>query len=162
MNLSREIIKQVLADVGVLPGSNFGKSGLTLPEFKLDKKLVVHYDDGQKAEFPLWAGIGSLSDTKVTGSKVKVLLADVSDDVTEFALALRVDDKPIYALRLAFDNEDPGDFLLQQGENWIGASMLIKAWALVGMEMIVDQGVLWEPTTDYKDLYEAVSHLVEM
>lgn len=158
MSLEREIIKRILSDVGVVPGSGFGRHGITQLDFKVDKKLAVRYDDGEQQEFPLWAGRGTLPD-----SKVRALLADLSDnEVAEYALALRVNDKPIYAVRLTYDNEDPGLFVLQDGQNWQSPIMLVKAWALVGMEMIVEQGMLWEPERSYEDLYEAVSNLVEM
>ena len=158
MSLEREIIKRILSDVGVIPGSDFGKHGITQSDFKLDKKLTVRYDDGEQQEFPLWAGGGNLP-----GTKVRALLADLSDDeVAEYALALRVNDRPIYALRLTYDNEDPGIFVLQEGQSWQAPIMLVKAWALVGMEMIVEQGMLWEPERSYQDLYEAISNLVEM
>lgn len=158
MTLEREIIKRILADIGVAPSPNFGKAGLTLLDFKLKKEFFVHYEDEHQQKFPLWSGQGSLSD-----SKIRALLVDLTDgEVAEYALAIRVNDKPIYALRIAYDNEDTGTFMLQEGENWIFPNMLVKLWALLGMEMIVDQGMPWQPSNDYDDLYQAVSHLIEM
>lgn len=177
MSLSKEIIKRILADVGAVP-SDFGKAGLTLPIFKLDKKFVIDYTDEEreqsygnlKEQFHMYAGEGSLP-----GIKIRALLVDLRRDVytdegpsgiyIEYALALRVDDKPIYALRLGFnsyEDRDNGDFFIQEGENWISPTILIKSLALVGMETIVDQGMIWNPLASYKDLYNAVSHVVEM
>lgn len=158
MTFEREVIKRILADVGAIPGIEFGKSGLTLPLFKIEKEFLLSYEDGHQEKFPLWSGQGILSD-----NKIRALLVDLTDgEMVEYALAIRVNDKPIYALKLMYDNEDDGIFMLQESINWVIPSMLVKIWALLGMEMIIDQGMLWQPSMEYEDLSQALSHLIEM
>lgn len=158
MTLEREIVKRILANVGVVPGPGFGKAGLTLLDFKLDKEFLVHYEDGHQQKFPLWSGYGTLSN-----SKIRALLIDLTyDEMPEYALALRVDDKPIYALNITYDDDESCLFLLQEDTRWIIPSMLIKVWALLGTEMIADQGMSWQPSNNYDDLYQAVLHITEM
>lgn len=163
MSLSREIIKRILSGVGAIP-EHFGKCGLTLPEFQLDEKFFVNYDNGDKVGFSLWAGEGILPNIKI-----RALLLDLSventqeqDATIEYALALRVDDKPIYLLRLAYDNEDNGDFLVQDANHWIVPKILVQSWALIGMETIVDQGMVWNPSSSYEDLLQAITKIVEI
>lgn len=177
MSLSREIIKRILFGVGAIP-EHFGKCALTLPEFQLDEKFFVRYDNGDKIGFSLWAGEGILPNMKI-----RALLLDLSventqvpgvvcndpedwkfehEAATEYSLALRVDDKPIYLLRLAYDNEDNGDFLVQDGDRWIVPKILIQSWALIGMETIVDQGMVWNPSSSYEDLLQAIAKIVEI
>ncbi len=177
MTITREIIKRFLSDVGVIP-EHFGKYGITLLDFKLEEKFPVHYDDGDQVDLSLWAAEGILSK-----AKIRVLLIDLSKEdnqppgdvcndpenwkfenkfVTEYALALRVDEKPIYLLRLAYDEEDEGNFLIQDGNSWITPKLLIQLQALIGMETIVDQGMIWSPSSCYEDLLQALTRIVEI
>lgn len=158
MSLSREIIQRVFEDIGVLPVNNFGKTGLTLPDLKLDKPFIVELENKEQVQYNMWCGQGVLP-----GIKIKALLVDLQDDnITEYALALRVDNKPIYALRYCEAYGDFGNFLIKEHENWTSPTILVKCLALIGMETIVDQGMLWQPLSDYDDLYEAASHLLEV
>lgn len=156
--LSKEIIHRILEDVGALPIKNFGAAGLTLPDLNLHQNFIVELENNEQVHYNMWCGQGSLP-----SMKIKALLVDLQEDnCMEFALALRVDNKPIYALRLSDMYGDNGDFLIKEGENWISPTVVTKCLALIGMEMIVDQGMLWQPLSDYHDLYEAISHLVEI
>lgn len=170
MLLSREIIKRILANVGIMPLSEFGKSGITLPDFKLDTKFFVHYSyEGLESgvdssiDCPVWAAEGILP-----GVRVKALCVDLSVDDThgryanEYVLVLQVDDNPIYGFKLVYDDEDFGDFLIQDGERWILPTILTQMLALVGMEMLVDRGLSWQPLSSYKELYKAMSHMIEL
>jgi hypothetical protein len=153
MILTKEIIRRFLFDIGVIP-EHFGKYGITLSDFKLEEKFFVHYDNGDEVGLSLWAGEGNLSETKI-----RALLLDLRQN--EYALALRVDDNPIYLLRLA-EEEDEGNFLIQDGNDWVVPKLLIQLRALIGMETIVDQGMIWFPSSYYEDLLQALTKIVEL
>lgn len=160
MRISREIIKKILSNVGVMFGSNSNKFGLTLPEFKVDKNFIVHYEDGQETIHSIWSG-----EVCITQSKIKALLVDLSTpqiNCPEFALAFRADQKPIYVVKMIYDDMDDGDFLIQEHDTWVSPNLSVKLLALIGMEAIVDQGMQWIPCAIHDDLYYAISQIIEM
>lgn len=156
MTLTKEIIKRFFFDIGVIPG-HFGKYGITSLDFKLDRTFTVHYDE-DKINLPLWAGEGKISEMQI-----RVLLLELSnDDSIEYSLALRVDDKPIYLLKFIYSEEDEGNFLIQDKDDCFIPKLLIQLQALIGMETIVDQGMIWYPCSSYEDLLQAIAKIVEI
>lgn len=157
--LTREIIRRMLGDVGVAPPPNFGKVGISIPELRLRHDLTFSMEDGNQHIFPLWAGEISV-DPDV---KIRALLCDLSiDDVSEYALALRITDKPIYGLKLIYDNDDNGIFVISENDGWKPANMTVKTRALIGMETIMDQGMEWGDCSEIGDLEEAITRIAEM
>jgi hypothetical protein len=157
MILTREIIKRILGNFGVAPPPDFGKSGLTNVNLRSVKELVISFEEDVGIhKFPIWTG-----EAIINSFKLKALIVDLSlDDIYEYALTFRLDDKPIYSLKLIYDDIDQGIFLIQDGENWITPNILVQAQALVGMEIFVSEGILWSPCEMDTYLYDAVSVLI--
>ena len=153
--LTREIIRRIMLNVGVAPPPVFGTGGITTPELKLDDTLSGVYSDGQKFEFPLWAGTLDLEK-----SKVRVIVADITDEVPEYAMLVQLDTMPIHGLRHIFDEEDNGILLISGAQGWVTTGMYLKARALSGMELIASYGLPWTRCNDSKNLVSVLSTLI--
>lgn len=155
------IIKRILGDLGVAPPPLFGRVGITLDIFMIPEKITLRHDDDTTNNYNLFAG--SLKDS---GHTIKALLADISSDgVPEFVLLFRFDNLSVYGLRLAFDDSDMGLFLVsvpseEGGPTWAELDLYGKAMALAGVECITQAGIPWNPSTDYKDLHEALLTMI--
>lgn len=157
--LTREIIRKVFGDVGIAPPPNFGKVGISIPELQLPTDLVFAMEDGNSQNFPLWAAEVIL-DKDV---KLRALACDLSTDgVPEYALTFQMSGKPLYGLKLIYDDDDNGVFMIGEKNGWQFANMVAKARALIGMETIMMHGLSWEPCENTTDLYEAISTIAEM
>lgn len=173
-SLTTEIIKRIFLDIGIDANGHGCGVGLLARNCFLDKTFVIDYDNGVQTELPVWAGKIDLP-----GCKIKGLLVDLTypnsetttinkmgdleqQKIPEFALAFQVENNPIYLLRLAYDLEDLGYFLIDDNGNCIVPSILTQANALIGMETIVNQGLIWDCFSSCNTLFTAVSKIIEM
>jgi len=157
-NLSYEIIKRILADVGATSGKLFGKVGLTDTALKLDKQVVVRYDDRDR-KHDVYSGKISLGDS----SKIYGLLINLSiDGESEFLFLFRMDNLPIHAVRVIYDNSADSFFKIYDSEKtvWREANIYAKARVLADFERLVSWGAMWEDYIDIKDLYDAAISLI--
>lgn len=157
-NLSQEIIKRVLADVGVLPDM-LGK-GLTDKAFLLEKRMGISYDDGIRYH-NVYSGKISFSEAEMRG-----IVLDLSvEDEPEFMFVFRVDALPIHAVRMTYNAPEVSlhncYLRIQNPEkkHWYNPSVELLARILAQFEKIVSYGVLWEECTEVSDLYEAAVKL---
>lgn len=141
--LTREIIKRIMNNVGIVPPPQFGIGGLVISDLKLDQTISGLYSDGESYNFPIWSGC-----IEVEGVKIKAVATDLTDDIPEFILLFQSENMPIYGLRLLFDDKDNGLFLLSSSEGWVPAEIYIQAKALMGLELIASYGISW---TNFKD-----------
>lgn len=156
--LTREIIRRMFGDVGVAPPPNFGKVGISTPELQLRSGLEFAMEDGKSQHFPIWAG-----EVIMDSYKIRAMLCDLSaDEVPEYALVIRIADRPIYGIKLIYDDEDNGIFVIGEKNGWKSGSTIAKLRALIGMETIMELGMGWEACDDVKDLYEALATIAEM
>lgn len=157
--LNREIIKKVMQNFGVLPHPNFGKAGISSEDLLIDKSLKLKDDKNIVTNHKIFAGkIFSKSDI------IRSMVADISEvDMSEFIVLFRMDELPIYAIRLAFDNHDYGLFINylenDEEETWYEADVQNKALVLAATERIAHSGILWEPCPEHDDLYEGLLHI---
>lgn len=157
-NLSQEIIKRVLADVGVMPDM-LGR-GLTDNALLLEKRMGVSYDDGIRYH-DIYAGKLNLSDAEMRG-----LIIDLSvENEPEFLFLFRVDALPIHAVRMTYNAPEVSIhncFLRIQNlekKHWYNPSVELLAKILAQFERIVSYGLLWDKCLEVSDLYEAAVKL---
>ena len=155
--LTTEIVKRIFADVGVTPGKMFGKAGIVEPNFKLDKPLIVSYDD-QDRSHDIYAGQLRLGSSILRGLLVNLT---VEDDI-EFLFVFQMDALPYHAMRVVYD--DSGDCFLRifdcEKELWRESSIYMKARILADFERIVSWGLLWENLENIQDLYDVITSLI--
>jgi len=166
--LNREIVRHVLGSLGMVPPPNFGKVGLSLEEFKLDKGFDLEFetDNGkmEKKKFGLWCGVAQQG-----RSKLRVLATDICDNATnyhEFCVVYRVDDAPFHAVKHVFDDEAPAMYLVKHqtdvGEVWRPVGTEQKLIACAGFERFNSLGIDWVPSVEFEDLLPVLMEVVEM
>ncbi len=153
--LTREIIKKIMADIGYLPKVR-SQIGLLSSDLR-GEPLVVQYDEDNIAKHPVWVG-----EAKAETTTIRACACDLSQDVDEFILVIRSEQNSIFGLKLIFDDQDCGIFLVQEQGNWIPASTIVKAKALIGMEMLTTYGVSWNKCDRFDDIYSAMVALADM
>jgi len=169
-SLTFEIIKRVVADLGAVPGPDFGKVGLTDPGLLLAKTLTVRYDEKTNAEHSIYAGKLVFRDSSKTSS-MRGLLVNLTMDASEghlnepyyeFLFVFRMDDMPIHTIKVVYD--DPSESFIriynEDKDRWIRPSMYMKARILADFERIVSWGIMWEDCKEVSDLYDIAVKLV--
>lgn len=158
--LSRQIIRRILADVGAVPNAQ-KVSGLMDKNLLLAKTLKVKYEGGP-VEHDMY--VGQIS---VHKSKLKGLLVDLTvDNVSEFLFVFRMDSLPVHAAKVLYEHVDLGETYLMiyntDKESWLEAGMYFKARLLADFERLTSLGFLWEDCEDYEDLYKAAVELINL
>jgi hypothetical protein len=157
--LSRQIIRRILADVGAVP--NALGVGLMDKNLLLTKTLKIKYDGGP-VEHDMYVGQISVNDSKLKG-----LLIDLTvDEVPEFMFVFRMDALPIHSAKVLYDHVDLGETYLMiynaEKESWLEAGIYFKARLLADFERLTSMGFLWEDCRDYEDLYRAAVELINL
>jgi hypothetical protein len=153
LTLKREIIKNIFSIIGVFREQNYMGSSLLSPlnsdELLLDKKLAFETEDGNKKRGGIWAATG-----KIEKNEIKMMLVDISEELPEFALIVRMDNFSACALRMSADEADFGSMLFRIEEKWIDTSTSHQARILVGMENLTEIFLVLEKMNDYADMYK--------
>lgn len=157
-SLTKEIIKRILGNLGVVPPPNFGTLGITESLYKTKEYIEIEYENKEKIKHELWA-----AETEIKTKKLKTILVDLSlESRYEYLVVFQLDKFPCYGLRLAFVNDDLGLLLVLHGDRWQQVSTLIKAQALVGIEMLTNQGFVWKPLKEFDDLKRGAMGLIDL
>jgi hypothetical protein len=154
ISLKKEIIKHIFNNFGLFktPETKFALTNtLRDDSFLLDKRIIFLGEEDKKIQNKCWAVISELGK-----SKMKVLIADITDDIEEFAIIMKMDNFPIYALRLSSDSSDAGHLMIKTDKKWIDTSTAIQARCLFGIEGIADTYLEWKKLIDYQELYDAL------
>ncbi len=156
--LTKELISHIFNNIGMVPGTLWGKAGITEDIFKIGKKINIQFDD-DVYEFPIYAGSCNISD-----DKINVLAVKISDqDCTEFFMVFRMNGLSIYGLKKSVDEDDLGTFLIStQDGSWTNISMYEKLIFCAGLEKLTDHGIGWVPNENVDVLYKYLLEIVEM
>jgi hypothetical protein len=157
-NLTFEISKRILANIGAFPDSSLAKRGIADDGLLLDKSLTVRYDDGQKIDHNIYCGKISLDKSELKG-----LLIDLSvDKEYEFLFVFRFDSMPIHCIKVAYN--DMSDSFIRifndDKDKWIVPSVYMQARLLADFERFVSWGLLWDDCTSNSDLYDTAIKLI--
>lgn len=149
--LQREIISHVLGLFGIFNPNKFNMiDDLISDRFLLEKKIAFEAEDRKKYYGSLWAG-----SAKIENSRINAMVADIKEDIAEFALIIQMDTFPPYALRISSDVEDFGEICIGTGDNkWINVSIAIQAKFLSGIEGLNETLTSWEKVNEYEELYK--------
>jgi hypothetical protein len=153
LTLKREIIKNIFSIIGVFREKNYMGSSLLSPlnsdELLIDKKLAFETEDGEKKRGNIWA-----AHAKVEKSEIKLMLVDISEELAEFALIVRMDNFSACALRMSADEGDTGTMFFRIEDKWIDTSTSHQARILVGMENLTEIFLVLEKMSDYAEMYK--------
>jgi hypothetical protein len=154
--LKKEIILNIFNVMGVFRDkTNFSASTLIEPlieeKFLLDKKLSFEIEDGTKRENQVFAAT-----TKIDGNMIKVMIADIIDEIPEYAIIMQMDNFPSIAMRLSLEDDDYGTMTFHIENKWIEIGTSAQARVLMGIENLSEIFAAWERMIDYKDMYSVL------
>jgi len=158
-NLKKEIILNIFNVMGVFRDkTNFSASTLNEPlieeKFLLSKKLGFETEDG-KRENPIFAAM-----TKIENNVIKIMIADIIDEIPEYAIIMQMDNFPSIAMRLSLDDEDFGTIAFLVDDHWIEIGTNAQARILMGVENLSEIFCMWEKMTSYDDMYKVLVSFV--
>lgn len=157
-NLTREIIRRILTNVGAMPGF-VGDKGLANQNFNLVKKIPISYSDGTH-HHDVYAGKLKLKEHYLRG-----LLVDLSiEDDAEFLFVFQLEQLPVHALRLVYNPDDLDTDcyvkIQNQDKSWFVPDTHAMCMMLAQFEKFVSYGLLWEDCKEVSDLYEVAVKLI--
>lgn len=156
LKLKHEIISHIFNTVGLF--SDPDKMAISMIEplntnkFLLNKKIAFSEENGKRIENSLWAGTA-----KVENSVIKIIIADITEDIPEFTLIVQMDNFFPCAIRLSKEPEDLGSMYINIADNkWIDCSTTLQAKMLVGFESLTEIFLQWEKLDNYTDMYKSM------
>jgi hypothetical protein len=154
--LKREIILHILKSIGIFADPQMMKLSmmekLNSNKFLLNKKLAFETEDEKTKESNLYCATA-----KIESSNIKIIIADISEDLEEVALIIQMDIMNAYAIRLSADSDDFGSMYVNvNGEHWVAAPLIQQAKMLVGFESLLELFLVWEKLDDYKEMYKTM------
>lgn len=160
LKLRKEIILNIFNVFGLFRNkTNFSASTLIEPlieeKFLLNKKLGFEIEDGTKRENSIFAAM-----TKIENNVIKVMIADIIDDIPEYAVIMQMDTFPSIAMRLSLDDEDFGTIAFLVDDHWIEIGTSAQARILMGVENLSEIFCVWEKMTSYDDMYKVLVNFV--
>src|SRR5271165_1599565 len=160
LKLRKEIILNILNVIGVFRDkTNFSSSTLIEPliveKFLLNKKLAFEIENGEKRENSIFAAT-----TKIENNIIKVMVADIIDNIPEYAVIMQMDNFPSIAMRLSTDDEDFGTISFDIENKWIDVGTSAQARILMGVENLSEIFCTWEKLIDYESMYKVLISFV--
>jgi len=158
--LQKEILKHIFKRFGILLTENETQLGfidnLLDDKYLTDKKIGFETEDKKKYSNNIWAATATVNTTKL-----KILIADISEDIPEYTIMFQMDNLPAYALRLSLDEEDSGSTYTNiKNGSWVEASMTVQAKFLYGIEGLSEILLEWNKLDDFKDMYQLLIHFL--
>lgn len=156
-NLKHEIISHIFKTVGIFSDKNTLTTNMLEPissiKFLLTKKLAFESSEGGKRkENDLWA-----ASAKLESSDIKIIIADITEDISEFTLIIQMDTFLPCAMRLSQDPDDIGSMYINISDNkWVDATTTFQAKMLVGFESLTEIYLQWEKLDNYMDMYKSM------
>lgn len=157
--LTRELVRNIMGNLGMIPKAEFGKYGITLDDFLLPKKIKIEYEGSDVENIPICAAQVRSENEQL----LKVMCCSLKDDMI---LVFGIEDMQIYGLKLDYYanvmEHDWGKFLVKLGSSWVEPSTYDQLMACAGFEKLSDVGVKWRPCNDYNRLFESLMELIEL
>ena len=156
-SLMKEIARQILADVGAVPSNLFGTVGLAENTCLSKREVKLEYDEGI-TRHTTYSG-----EIEMNGEKLRAFLIDLTDEAPEFILTYRFGTNPIISISSSYGYEEDNSFIKEfniEDKSWKIVGIKEQANMLIGFEKIVSCGLLWSPSDNINDLYDAAITLV--
>jgi hypothetical protein len=163
--LKIELCKLILSNMGMVKPPNFGRYGISINDFLLDKSLPIEFEeDNGKIEvekYGLWCGYVSHM-----GMRIRALGTDICDNKNnshEFIVVYCLDNGSFNAIKYSTES-DNYFFMVRNIEGtksiWKNVNIYDMLTASAGFYKISDLGVLWYPCNEYEDLYNILVEVI--
>jgi hypothetical protein len=149
-NLQKEIVKHIFNQLGILECEMRISlvEKMTDEKFLVDKKMAFEANNTQYKN-NVWAAEG-----KLAANTVKILVADIKEDIDEYAMIFQMDSLPVYALRYSLDEDDKGSIYFCNEGRWIASDVAIQSKFLYGIEAMASTLFIWNKLGNYMELYK--------
>jgi hypothetical protein len=149
--LKKEIVKHIFKSLGIFDDKISGVfEPLTSNKYLVDKKIIFQDEANKDYQNNIWA-----VKTKFEASEIKILVADISEEIREFAIIIQMDSFHSTAMRISEDPDDCGSICFNPDQDiWINVSVLHQAKVLFGIESLVELCFSWEKINNYHDMYK--------
>jgi len=140
--LQHELIKCIFGNLGLVPGSNWGISGLSLPEFITGHNVPVLWgDETVPAQFPIHAAFYPEAFNRLTLAAVRIVdKNNVNGPYEEFGLVFEVSGDPPIGIRASFEDFEDMRFLVYKNKSWSNISTYAKLIQCAGFESLASNG----------------------
>lgn len=153
--LKKEIIKKILFNFGCC---EYYSNGILKKEHITNDTISLLDEDNNKYTSNIISAKLSIEDFTF-----KVAAIDISSKKSEYIIAFRSDNLPIYILRLNYDDDnDDGDFFTITENGITETSNLDTFQILVGIEKLFLLNGNWEICNDFEDLKQAIISVIEI
>lgn len=156
--LENEIAKHILYSFGVNPLNKLKSQSKLLEnllsnKFILEKKMAFEDDNGNKIEKNMWS-----SQADIEGSKIKILIADISQDIPEYIAAVKFDNSPLICIKFLYDVNDEFGIIVHNplDNKWLEADTFSQAKILSGIEQLCGLFLTWSKNNDYVLLFKGL------
>lgn len=142
--LTNELTKRIFANIGIVK-DQIGIIGITTNSFLIKEKLKFKEENNSYSSYNIWA-----AQNVIDGSDIKIIFSNISvNNNIDYILIINSDDTFIC---LKYSNED-GNFLILHNNIWVEINMIHKLNLTIAFEFIAQNGLVWQPCTEYKNLY---------
>ncbi len=159
-NLTCELLRRVFGNVGAVPGTNFGKAGLVIPDCLFGKQVSAELDDGSVSNYPVWIGRAGSTEFRAaisnlgTAEDPEFILVLISGEATQAGVSA-------LGFKLHW-NENYGIFSQATDKGWQPVSVLHRLNLTAAFELLTQEGVPWIPIQDNSEqLYNLLLSFIE-
>lgn len=150
-NLTKELIKRIVGNLGIVIGNDFGKVGITTKEF-VQTQLKTNNELGIEELTNFYCGKIELKETQ---DLLRIAFIELSED--EFIISIRMNELPIYIIYIDYIyNTELTNFFLINNTKKESVGIINQLQITIGIEQITQDGILWEPCNNYADLKDAI------
>lgn len=143
-SLTNELAKRIFANIGIIK-DQIGFAGITNDQFLIKEKLKFKEENNNYSSYNIWA-----AQNIIDGTGIKIIFSDISvNNNIDYILIINSDDTFIC---LKYSNEY-GNFLILHNDIWVEINMIHKLNLTIAFEFIAQNGLVWQPCTEYKNLY---------
>jgi|SRR5690606_26135448 len=151
--IQKGIIKNILYIFGCC-----NNDGILKQDHITDQTITFLDDDNNKYHEKIIS-----AQTTIDESVFKVAAVDISSNKTEYIVAFRMDDLPIYVVRLNYnDVHDYGDFYTIVNDTIQKTHDIDKYQVIAGIQKLILLNSSWEICNQIDDLKQAIISIIEL
>ena len=152
-DLTKQMIKYILGNLGFVPKPLFGKVGLS-DKFLKTKHVLTFEEDGNQVNHPIYAG-------EIKFPEGSLRSVGVAIHPGEFTVIFKFDSGEFNLLK-NIDEEEYIFVVSSNGVDWQNPSMYTKLCVTTGIANITDLGYVWQPTKNTADLIAALKASIDI
>lgn len=149
-NLTTELVKRILGDLGVVDSNLDNKFGIF--QYPIKKRLTIQ-EFGEERVYPLYSALINLDGNDIKFLSVKIENKDISEKIVII--------KESDLVFLIISSDDGAQILLHTDNKIIPISIYMQLQVASLIEFITQHGIMLQQNNDYENLYEKLVDFVE-